>query len=506
MSSTSVNILPKLTARSVLKDLFLHFLICLLVYAVPSGAVFIPFIIGLLFFFYRKNNKVGVLIVGVYALCCKSESVYFVYNFFFFVLFLIDKRRTNKSAAINYINKKLYYFLGYLLFLYLLQLAGERSILSLPFFAITFISPIIVLHYIWRAGFTEGDVYKFLYHFLLIAITQSMIALFFQAMRVGIPLILSRPTLGDVVTGNTNSPNSLAFLIFAAILPFVVLFFTNRKLFSRKTIMAIGGIFIYFTWLIYLNDAKTLYFSFVLASAFLFFRNYILYTKVIGRKVFYVSVFVVLLLALSSAIHNKFQNMQTDYYEYIYGKYNSKWQYYKSTFSTDTRPIYQYILGTGAGTNGSRAGNALAYDVLYKKENTLTLPGFIPPHSSDFTRRYLSKYFEADYADASAERSAILGNPFNSICAMYVEFGIIGIFLFAGFLYAIGVALVKRGSFLAITAVILLFYDVVIAFLDQSFERPSQMFLTYIFIGFSLLSSRQTDDKTKQVTVQAINK
>ncbi|MGN6435067.1 MAG: hypothetical protein ACTHMM_00990 [Agriterribacter sp.] len=344
------------------------------------------------------------------------------------------------------------------------------------------------MFYIWKAEVNSEDVKLFFRHFILFAVAQFLIAFFLQAVPKGVFAILARPTMGDAITGTTNLSNSLAFLLTVAILPYTISILISRQK-RRKEKLMVGALFLLFTGMMFLNDAKSLYYSFIIAGGSVFVLKAVLVTKSIGRRMFLISVGITLLIGMSSFLVKSVTSSIEKYDEYINGKYNFKWQYYLSTFSTDTRPGYQYVLGTGPGTNGSRAANALAYDVLYKKENTVTLPKSIPPKSNPFTRDYLSKYFTQEYADASGERSAILGNPFNSICAMFTEFGIIGLFLFFSFLFVIFKALIKRRDYISLSVLVLIMVNIINGFVDQTFEKPLQMYLTYLCIGFAFIRS-----------------
>lgn len=467
--------------------LFLHFILFLIVFALPNTVLLLPFYFIIQIFFLAKKNYNSFLIGGIYSVCLKSELIYYVYGIIVLgAIFVLAKSHLTLpfKKARNYFSL----FVCYLIIIYISQLFYNYSILSLPMFSVTFLLPIATFFFVGLLPAKNIDLSYILNNLLCIAISQATIALFLQAVPFGVSKILARPTLGDGVIGTTHGATSLAFLLLVSILPFLLnIFHKSYKIREKRNIALLAIMFI---GILFLNDSKTTLYAVLLVFLVWYLLNHYFFGRnIVVRFIFLLSIALVTILSLKM-IKIVANNISVVYSDYMYGgRYDAKSRFYEYAFSLQTRPYYQYLLGTGPGTNGTRAANALAYDVMYKKENTVKLPGFIPPTSSSFTKRYLANLYGQDYADTSGYRSALLSAPFNSICAIFIEFGIVGLFLFALFLYSLTYQNLTYGHpFLAKSAFFLLLVNLLISFLSQVFETPTQMHLMYLLLGLSLKS------------------
>lgn len=463
---------------------FIHLAISVAILALPTAVLYLVVAVATVYFCFKKN-VFDLLVLGIYSILMKGETTFFVFSSIILALqivfFLSGKYVITTTRPIR---KTYKYFVGYLFFLYFFQLFVFGNILSFPLFAITFLSPMAIMFYLWRVGQGDFNKARFLETAMHLAIAQATIAIF-QAISIGVFKILNRPTLGDFVRGTASNSNYLTFVMFAAILPYLVGYFRVKK---RDLTAVFFGFFFLIVFI--LNDSKTYLFAFALAILIyqVFFSGSLGSSGKRRFKRAYLILCSTIIFLLGIGKVTDFMHETSDkYYEYIFGKFNAKYEYYARTLSTKTRSGFEYVMGTGPGTNGSRAGNALAYDVLYKKSNTFSLPSFIPPFSNRFTRKYISNLYTWEYAEASSSRSALLGNPFNSFCANYVEFGIVGFVLFLVFYYSLIKNLNRRDSVIAKAAIILLISNFLIAFLDPTFERPAQVFPTYLLCGIAFL-------------------
>ncbi|UBZ11055.1 hypothetical protein LDL79_02795 [Leeuwenhoekiella palythoae] len=334
-----------------------------------------------------------------------------------------------------------------------------------------------------KTNYSKEYIFQQILH---IAIAQAIIALLLQAIPTGIGAILKRPTLGDVVVGTTGDPTDLSILMIFSVLPFLIDF--------KRGNLKIIIILVFFIVMMVLNDSKTHLYALLLVSICTWLINRFFINKsLITKSLFIVSAATLSVFALNY-VSDFTQRVESKYGDYISGRYDAKSRYYQYTFSLDTRPFTQYVFGTGPGTNGTRAANALAYDVMYKKDNTVQLPGFIPPSSSRFTKDYISGLFTEEYAESSNFRSAVLGNPFNSICALFVEFGIVGFFLFFLFLFqCIKNSIQLKNNTLSKIILFSVLTNIVVSFLDQTFETPMPMHFMYFFIGLGLTEKHFSD-------------
>ena len=463
-----------------LKTLGLHILAFMLIFFVDNAFLILPIFLTFTLYFLSKKKYNAFLIAGIYSLCMGSELVYYAYSILLIVLSVLWSLPLKSDVFTK--SKKIFSLLIiYLSLIYISQLFYNFSLLSFPIFIITFLSPIAIFFFIGKIPKNKISLSYILNNLLSIAIAQALIGLILQAIPRGISAILNRPTFGDVIKGTTGEAPDLAFLMLASILPF---FLYYRKSTSKLKILVIV---LFFVGMMILNDSKTYLYAIFLVFIFTWLLNNFFFNRTVVFKFFSVLMFCSVLL-LSFTFTNKIiNNIESKYGEYITGRYDAKSRYYNYSFDVNTRPLSQYIFGTGPGTNGSRASNALAYDVMYKKDNTVKLPGFISPHSSEFTRRYISGLYTEKYAEASNYRSAILGNPFNSICAIFVEFGMLGFILFFTFLISLIRYCSLYGNVLITKATLfIIFTNIIISFLDQSFETPISMHVMYLFLGLNL--------------------
>ncbi|MGN7890112.1 hypothetical protein ACN9ML_00340 [Dyadobacter endophyticus] len=462
--------------------LFGHLLLGGLIVAIKSQPVLLLVLIICIGAFAVTRRYNDLIIVGIYSLCAISDVNY--YCFSILSLAILPFLHHKIPASFSPIKRIFLFFLLFLIFLYLLQMFTNGSVLSLPLFVITFLSPFTIIFLIAKIPENKLSIPYILNHLLAIAISQAVIAFVFQALPLGISTILGRATYGDRLQGSTGSAPNLSVLLLVAVLPFFLNMF-EVKLSKTKRLFTITTV-IFFIGMIILNDAKTYLYAFVFSYVVLIFmKRYMLY-QTLPKIVFTISFVLLLLILLSRSIFSFLGYTADKYAEYITGRYNSKALYYQYTFDPATRPLYQYLLGTGPGTNGSRASNALAYDVMYKKENSVKLPGFIPPASSPFTKRYLSKLYTVDYAESSGGRSALLGNPFNSICAIFIEFGVVGFLLYMFLIFKILQQLYLKKNALSLSAMLAICAILIVSFFDQTLEQPMPAHLMFTLAGLCL--------------------
>lgn len=485
----------------VLRTLPVHLVLCLIIYFSPTYAIFIPIIPFLAIKFYRENKHEYVLLAGVYALCCKNESVFYPFAITLTMFLLLNKKRSPGSSINNTIITRFLQLSGFLVLTYVLQLFNDGSLFSLPFFILTFFSPIVVLLYIIRTNISAENIRKFVNELLSFAIAQIIVTFFIQAVPRGIGLILEKPTMGDFITGTTNSSNLLGFLLCASILPFVMNFILGKRKANKYTAILCMLMLLFF-FMIHLSDAKSRLYAFILSALIIFGLKKVIFNKRVDLSLLYVLGIACLCLFCYNMIMSYTDSLYIKYIDYITGKSNAKLEYYKRVFSWNTRSLIEYIIGTGPGTNGSRSANTLASDVLYKSDlYSVKLPSFISPKSNDFTKEHLAKLYTPEYAMTTSERSALLGNPFNSVCAIFVEFGILGTILFARFIYPLYKYTIKRNDILSIGACVLLFVSLILGTIDQSFETAMIMYFMYLYMGLSISAGRLIKQKQSELTL-----
>src|SRR5215217_5124049 len=262
-------------------------------FALPT-VVFIPLIIVATVFFVRKNRVGEALLMGAYAVCLQSEAAFYCYTFVLLLTFLTKTTRDQKTAEQKKLLKYLKLFFYYICVTYVLQLFDETSILSLPLFTITYISPVFVLYYVWKVKVEEKDVAYLLRQLSMLGLAQALVGFFLQAIPIGITQLLNRPTLGDKVVGSTNSAPSLAIVIVFSILPFIII--AVKKFRIRKSTLLLTPLIVLYALVAALNDSKAIVYAVILSLGGIYmYKN--IFTGLNAQRKY----FIVVLTALSLA-------------------------------------------------------------------------------------------------------------------------------------------------------------------------------------------------------------
>jgi hypothetical protein len=95
-------------------------------------------------------------------------------------------------------------------------------------------------------------------------------------------------------------------------------------------------------------------------------------------------------------------------------------------------------IGLGPGSYATRAATIRASDVLYKEGDQL--PAFIPPHTGDSYRSVAYDLYTSAFVDAIRYQSGVLTSPFSSIIGIVAEFGILGTAVVGWFFWMVAAA------------------------------------------------------------------
>lgn len=95
-------------------------------------------------------------------------------------------------------------------------------------------------------------------------------------------------------------------------------------------------------------------------------------------------------------------------------------------------------IGFGPGSYATRAATIRASDVLYKEGDQL--PSFIPPHTGAAYRSVAYDLYTSEFVDAIRYQSGVLTSPFSSIVGIVAEFGVLGTALVAWFFALLSLA------------------------------------------------------------------
>jgi hypothetical protein len=394
----------------------------------PLLVLFSLFLAYILFF------QKPVLQIKAILLCLFMPSEYLGFVIFLLVAAkIIFQKRFKKSTCLNLI----LLFFGYAFFIYTLSnIFIEINLLSLPFWAVTFFSHLLIFIYIYQMVISKEERLEIFNYLKLIIWAQIVPILFFMVINSAF-----KPS--DSFKGSLYNAHYLGFMFILLLLFHIARAVENWKDILNFKYAAVGLIILS---IIFLADAKGILLCFAVALfLYILVRNIGLFffgaiNKYIKkREVVYSVLFVICLLFFSNIT-----NMV-----YFYGKYilrksisytkviekrgifpeeSHKAIFYKRVFK-ELPKKYSSLLGTGPGTLGSRAANSRAYDTLAKKEGE-KVPGFIKPFTSRPANKFLVDLYQEDFAHTASSRSAMLTWPFSGYATILGELGYIGLAIF----------------------------------------------------------------------------
>jgi hypothetical protein len=467
------------------KSLIIHIGISLLIFISPMSIILIPAIAFLTIYFYLKKMHLHVVMTAFYSIVCKGESVYYIFAILFLILFLIDKNRIplkKDRYPIIKIYNRIKIFILYTIILYIVQLIISPSPFSLPLFYLTFLSYFLLSIYIWKTSWNKNQLSRIVINIACIGVGQAFIAFFLQALPTGIGTILNSPAYGDNLMGTSNTGTTAASVMLFSIIPLFFYISENIKRIFTETRITI--ILIFVLCVVFLGDAKTILFATIFALITQFAIKSIIFRIIKPRKIIFIgAIFILSSYIITTDINKIITDKFPEFELYTEGNFNSKYIYYTKTFDTTTRDPISFIFGTGGGTNGSRAANALAYDKLAKAENSTKLPPIIPPKTNEFTEKHIASLYDQDYIDQLITVSAIIASPFNSICSLFLEVGIVGSFIYMSIMYYIFFTIFIKKNIFSKSLITYLFAILIVAVAFPSFEYPSMQLFVFLHLG-----------------------
>lgn len=469
------------------KSLIIHIGITLLIFISPMSIILIPAVAFFTIYFYIKKMHLQVVTTAFYSIVCKGESVYYIFAILFLILFLLDKNMVplkNNRYPIIKIYNRIKLFILYTCILYIIQLVVSPSPFSLPLFYLTFLSYFLLSIYIWKTLWNEDQLSRIIINIACIGVAQAFVSFFLQALPTGIGTILNSPTYGDNLMGTSNTGTTASSVMLLSIIPllFYILEDVKRVFTNIRMIMII----IFVLCVVYLGDAKTVLFASLLALVIQFVLIKIIFKIIRPRKIIFIGVVsIIAMFVITTDVNKMITNQFPEFELYTEGNFNSKYVYYAKTFDTTTRDLISFIFGTGGGTNGSRAANALAYDKLAKAENSTKLPSIIPPKTNEFTEKYIASLYDQDYIDQLITVSAIIASPFNSICSLFLEVGIVGSLLYMNIIYYIFIIAFVRHNIITKSLITYLIVILIVSFVFPSFEYPSMQLFVFLHLGLA---------------------
>lgn len=349
----------------------------------------------------NQKNQTKTLIFTAFAPSYITIQIIILYSI---IKFIILKKELKKD-----INYKI--MLGYIFLIivsYSVSMVKEGTLI--PIILYFFISVCIYsVYFIFRS---EDNIQIEDYYYLCI----------FQIIPVSYQIInsiINGTYFPDIIIGTTNECNML--VVFLVI--YLILIICNSNISNRCKIIN----FIIYGSIILAAEAKVLLVIFIISILFVFvllkkYRNKFLKLAII---MFSMSGIIIMLIVSL----NPFIKLLTGYQisEYINNdSTNMKFRAYKYTFTELN--FLEDIIGVGVGRYGSKTANALAYDTMYKYEDTLKLPTIIKPITNE-KYKYIASMMTKEFYENIKWISGILSYPQCSIITIKGELGYSGLII-----------------------------------------------------------------------------
>jgi len=419
--------------------------------------------------------------------------------------------------------KTLYFPWPVVFLIFLLVLALILTLVNSPVYfsltgglwwLMTFGSSAFALIFLLQISYTEKDVKDTLRFYVLAMIVQFPLVI--------MQYITERDTSpGDWVMGSFPHAHYLGNYLFLWLLALVIPYILGNKrilaFFNLKRSFTLLALLI----LIFYTDSKTVV-GIILLSFLLFVTFARIFKKSLGLH--YLSKGKMTFLALSGIFILWLAQLAASVYlnKVLKTEETSVWvfmdAYLSSDLSNQKSRLYQrvygdmlneypvqWLTGTGPGTFASRAANTIAYDVLYKDDQKI--PEFIPPASSDYTRKYMSDLWTEEIFLNIGIRSAMLSFPFAGIISLKSELGWLGLLLYLIFASGMAWVLLSRTSHLPealrpwwLSVGLYWIFLILLMFFDNYQEQSVTMFplvaLSAMMLGFRPVLIKNTNEST----------
>ncbi len=319
---------------------------------------------------------------------------------------------------------------------WLVNLGSETDLWSLPFFALTFLSPWLLL-FVARAGrWSSREVTEMLCLWLALAASQVAPALVKPLVTgmtgaYAVPLylvdisqsrLLADLVLGnvaDLTSGSMRSAHHLGLVLLVA-----TMMAATWRLLHRNAWLILLAVVLLFVFL--MTDSKHV----VLASAPAAAMGVgpLLWPR-LGESARRVTVTTTVLAALVAVLWAG-PRIGVLLRERLWEPYatlaqlNPKLRLVLRTEERLSKDPLALAVGYGPGSFASRAATIRATDVLFKAESQT--PSFIPPHTGDTYGDVARGLYTSAIARSSRFRSGALTNPFSSLVGIIAEFGLVG--------------------------------------------------------------------------------
>ena len=377
---------------------------------------------------------------------------------------------------------------------WLANLGDQTDAWSLPVFALTFLTPWMLIFLARAAAWTAGEVRLVVGVFLALVAAQLGPALL-KPLAMGMPAAYSVPLLplqltrigllrqiltgdaADITTGTTPSAHHLGIVLLLAGVLLVALSVAVRRRFALPLLAGILFVFL-------MTDSKHVILAAVPSG--IVFAWLVLWPALGPRARRYARMLGLVLAVtagpyLAARIGSVLVGGLWEPYV-VLAKVNPKVQLVLRTGRLLARDDANTWIGFGPGAYASRAASIRATDILFKEENRL--PSLIPPHSSPAYRSVAYDLYTSAIVGTARFRSGVLTNPFSSVIGIVGEYGIGGTLVVGFMLLALTRAGYRRWKDATLDPVLraagatvgfAVPFIVVVSVFDSYFEQPDVM-------------------------------
>jgi hypothetical protein len=319
---------------------------------------------------------------------------------------------------------------------WLANLGAQTDLWSLPVFALTFLTPWLLLFVARAVPWTERELRIVAGSYLALGVAQLAPALLKplvigQPEAYGVPLLLIQLTriavlrdllagsAADLTTGTAASAHHLGIALMLLAMLLVALALASRRRVLTPLLAAVVFVFL-------MTDSKHVILAALPAGTA--FAALVVWPSLetVWRRRLKVAGAVIGLTAgpyLAARVADVAVNGLWRPY-FVIAKINPKVQLVLRTGELMGRNDANTWIGFGAGSFATRAATIRATDVLFKE--TDQLPSLIPPHTSPAYRSVAYDLYTSQIVETARFRSGVLTNPFSSVVGIIAEYGILG--------------------------------------------------------------------------------
>jgi hypothetical protein len=361
--------------------------------------------------------------------------------------FAIEYGATRLATPLDGVDWALIALLAWTLLSWAANLGDQTDMWSLGLFAVTFLSPWLLLFLARAAPWSADELRTMLRTWLALAAVQLVPALLkpllvgmpgaytvplvtFQLTGIGLLRNLLPTSAADMTAGTTiEAPHLGSALVLLCVLLFAYRIAARQRRFPVLLLLA-GYVFL-------MTDSKHQILA--MMPAVVWYVHAVVWPVFPGRVRRRVNAVLLLLLVVgSSYVADRLTVAVRDYWQpyQALASVNPKAQLFSRTARLLEGNTLHTWLGYGPGAFGSRAASIRATDVLFKEGNRL--PSFIPPHTAPGYASVAYDLYTSDIVETAKFRSGALTNPFSSLIGVVAEYGLVGTGIVALFFVALG--------------------------------------------------------------------